>query len=109
MAPSPDSPQGAIGSDLLREDSSFEDIVAQFVSGLSDRVARMDDAVRAADFEALRVAAHQLKGCGGGYGYPILTEHAAQLEQHAKNRALEECAEALDELKSICRRVVVQP
>jgi HPt (histidine-containing phosphotransfer) domain-containing protein len=95
-----------IRSHLLRKDASFADIVTQFVDGLSGRVSRMEDAIRAADFEALRAAAHQLKGCGGGYGFPILTEQAAELEQHAKNRALEECLEALDILKSICGRVV---
>ena len=38
--------------------------------------------------------------------YPILTERAAKLERHAKNRALEACTQALDELKSTCGRVV---
>ena len=102
-------PDDAIGSDLIREDASFIDIVAQFVTGLSDRVKRMDEAMRAADFEALRVAAHQLKGCGGGYGYPILTQRAAQLERHARDQALDECATALDELRAVCERVVVAP
>ncbi len=102
-------PGDVIGSELVREDASFADIVTQFVAGLDDRLRRMDDAVRAADFDALRVAAHQLKGSGGGYGYPILTERAAQLERHAKDRTLDECIASVEELKAICKRVVVDP
>ncbi len=69
----------------------------------------MEEAVRASDFEALRRTAHQLKGSGGGYGYPILTQKAAILERHAGAAALDECLDALDELKVICDRVVVGP
>ena len=102
-------PDGTIGSELIREDVAFTDMVTQFVAGLGDRVVRMEEAIRAADFDALRTSAHQLKGSGGGYGYPILTARAAQLEKHAKNRSLDQCIEVIDELKVICRRVVVAP
>jgi HPt (histidine-containing phosphotransfer) domain-containing protein len=100
-------PRDLIGSDLVKEDGSFVDIVMQFVEGLSGRLAKMEEAMRAVDFEALRVAAHQLKGSGGGYGYPLLTERAKDLEVSAKNRALDDCADALAELKEVCRRIVV--
>jgi HPt (histidine-containing phosphotransfer) domain-containing protein len=96
-------------SSLVREDAALVDIVTAFVEGLSDRLARMEEAVRRADYDAIRTAAHQLKGCGGGYGYPILTECAAELERHAKNRALDDCSQALEVLKGICSRVAVGP
>ena len=102
-------PNGAIGSELVGEDAAFTGMVTRFVAGLGERVERMEGAIRAADFDALRTSAHQLKGSGGGYGYPILTARAAQLEKHARNHALDHCAEALAELKDICRRVVVAP
>lgn len=94
-------------SELIIEDESFEDIVIQFVEGLSDRVKTMEDALRSSDFEALRVAAHQLKGSGGGYGYPILTEMATVLEEQAKNQSMDECQQEFEKLKEVCTRVVV--
>ena len=96
-----------IVSELVQEDASFADIVLQFVEGLSDRISTMEDALRAADFEALRGAAHQLKGSGGGYGYPVLTQCAAELERNAKSHSFEDCAQHLDGLKQVCSRVVV--
>ena len=101
------APAEPIGSELLRDDPSFADIVLQFVEGLGNRITTMEDAMRAADFEALRQAAHQLKGSGGGYGYPLLTERAADLERLAKSQELQRCAGALDTLKQVAARVVV--
>ncbi len=100
-------PQDPIGSELIREDPSFADIVVQFVDGLGGRLNTMTNAIRAADFETLRTAAHQLKGSGGGYGYPILSRQAAELEKRARTRALDDCVDALEGLKSLCKRVVV--
>ena len=96
-----------IGSELVREDASFADIVVQFVDGLSDRVAKMEKAVGTGDFEALRGVAHQLKGCGGGFGYPVLTDRATSIEQAAKAQSLDTCLKAVEELKRICKCIVV--
>lgn len=98
---------GDRGSELVRQDTSFANLVTQFIAGLPERVTLMENAIRAADFDALQIAAHQLKGSGGGYGYPILTQRAAQVERHARNQALQQCLEAIEELKAICEHVVV--
>lgn len=100
--------QDPIASELVQEDASFADIVVQFVEGLDARLAKMHDAIEKSDFEALRGAAHQLKGSGGGYGYPILTELAAELERFAQSEVLDDCKTALDELKNTCSCVVVE-
>ena len=68
----------------------------------------MDQAIRTSDFDALRVAAHQLKGSGGGYGYPSLSQQAAGLERGAKAKALDDCVKSFDELKALCARVVIR-
>lgn len=100
-------PQDPISSDLVKEDPSYADIVVQFVEGLSERLSAMESALTGSDFDALRVAAHQLKGSGGGYGYPVLTQHAAELEQRARQASLDQCAKELEELKQLCARIVV--
>ena len=102
----PDEP---IESELLRDDPSFADIVIPFVQGLTERVRIMEDSIQASNFDALKVAAHQLKGSGGGYGYPQLTERAAQLERSARQAALDACAKDLSELKDLIARIVVPP
>lgn len=95
-----------IESLLVREDPSFAELVDLFLGGLPERIQTMERAIRAGDFDALRIAAHQLKGCGAGYGYPILTQHAAELESQALHQQLEDCASSLGALRDICGRVV---
>ncbi len=99
---------GLIGSNLLDNDPSFEEIVVEFVDALANRVQEMEDALRAADFAKLETLAHRLKGSGAGYGYPVVTVRAASLEQCAKRRIAHECTTALNELTGICSRIVVR-
>ena len=101
------APKSLIGSDLVRGDPFFADIVFHFVDGLGTRLETMETAIRSADFERLRVAAHQLKGSGGGYGYPVLSERAARLERKARAGVLADCNQAFADLKQVCERIVV--
>lgn len=102
-------PDDPIPSDLVNQDKSFTDLVQEFVDGLDRRMADMGAALSVGDFQALTHLAHQLKGSGGGYGYPVLTELSSQIEQHALTEALPACQQALDELKVMITRVVVKP
>ena len=89
-----------IFSQLVQEDASF-------VQGMPERIERLEAALAEADFENLRRQIHQLKGSGGGYGYPDLTDLAARVEQHAIAGQLEACAAGLAKLKDIVSRLVV--
>ncbi len=100
---------GPIVSELVQEDPSFADILTDFVEQLPHRVRQFEETLEANDLAALTSYAHQLKGSGGGYGFPMLTELGGRLEQAAQAAQLDECARALDELKSIVARVVVLP
>lgn len=57
------------------------------------------------DYDGLRRLAHQMKGTGGSYGYPMLTEAAKVLEEAAKARDVEACTTALETLEVLCQAV----
>ncbi|MBI1826947.1 MAG: Hpt domain-containing protein [Planctomycetes bacterium] len=96
-----------IRSELASDDSSFAGLLIEFANSLPQRLKKMDAALRSADFDALRAAAHQLKGIGGGYGYPVLTEKARKLECHAMDHAIDDCLDTYEELRAICSQIVV--
>jgi len=108
MADENEKPKDPIPSDLVSQDGSFADLVQEFIDGLGGRMAEMETAVSNGDYQALKRLAHQLKGSGGGYGYPDLTNLAAEIEQHALSEGLAACQQALDELKILVSRVVVK-
>ncbi len=84
------------------EDPDLADILDTFVSGLPQQVSAMRSALANLDTERLRGLAHQLKGAGGSYGYPALTEMARTLEVAAQDADVEAANVALAELAKAC-------
>ncbi len=98
-----------IYSDLAQSDPAFSEIVELFVDGLTQRLDAMQDALQANDMNCLRRLAHQLKGSGGGHGYPVLSQNASDLEQQVLQGATGEITRGLDELASLVARIQVLP
>ena len=69
----------------------------------------MEEALEENDFARLRRLFHQLKGSGGGHGYPLLTSKAADLEQLVMNSEVEHLKAGLEELTQLMNRVKVLP
>ncbi len=61
--------------------------------------------LKGGDYESLRRLAHQMKGAGGSYGYPMLTEAAKELEEAAIASDVEAGTTALDKLEVLCQAV----
>ncbi len=80
-------------------DADMMEIVREFAAELPARIARIEELLCAGEEEELARLAHQLKGAGGGYGFPQITETAAALEQAVKSGAtdseIKDRAEAL--------------
>jgi HPt (histidine-containing phosphotransfer) domain-containing protein len=108
MSDNPTPPNDPIPSELAQEDGSFVDLVEEFVAALPQRMEKMFEALRARDFESLRILAHQLKGSAGGYGYPTVTEHAAELEKHARCAEIDALLADMEVLRDMVARVVVR-
>ncbi len=98
----------SIPSELVAQDEGFADLVEEFVNGLPVHVGKIEAALHGQDFDALQSYAHQLKGSGGGYGYPDLTTVAADLERQAADGQVQACQAGVEELKSLLPRLVIR-
>lgn len=49
---------------------------------------------------------HQLKGVGGGYGYPMLTELCSDIETQIKNASVENVNSLLKEFNNMCDEIL---
>ncbi len=87
------------------DDPDLADILDEFVAGLPDTVSAMREAMANNHYEKLQRGAHQLKGAGGGYGYPSLTETAKVLEDAANAKDAEAAKLAFGELCALCKAV----
>ena len=96
----------ALLSDLA-DDPDLAELVAHFVSSLDGKMANLRARFASSDMSELAMLAHQLKGAGGGYGFPTISEAARRLETSVKEgEAREGIATALNELAAICDRAM---
>jgi len=87
------------------DDPELTGILNDFVESLPARLAEMREALADNCYDEVRRIAHQLKGAGGGYGYPGLTEAARGLENAAQAQCRETILLALVQLSTLCRAV----
>jgi CheY-like chemotaxis protein len=59
--------------------------IPAFLKDCRLNVIAMLDALDRADFETVKTLAHNMRGAGGGYGFPTITHIGAALELGAKN------------------------
>jgi HPt (histidine-containing phosphotransfer) domain-containing protein len=65
---------------LYADDPDMAEIVFEFAADAPERATLLERLLAAGQLPELRTLAHQLKGAGGGYGFPQVTEAAALLE-----------------------------
>ncbi|MDR0871447.1 MAG: Hpt domain-containing protein [Planctomycetaceae bacterium] len=94
----------------LASDEDFREIVEMFVDEMQGRIQRFETAFAAKNWADLQIAAHQLKGSAGGYGFMPVSEAAAALNELLKNNASEtEIETAMNALIAVCRRITAKP
>jgi len=88
------------------DDPDMTEVIDEFIGRLPGTLAAMSESLANNGHDELRRLAHQLKGAGGGYGYPLLTEQAHKLEDAAKAGDVEAERLALNELQTSSRAVI---
>ena len=81
-------------------------ILPEFIADLPKHVGAIASLLREGDMDQLRRRVHQLKGAGGGYGFPDISRRAAEAEDAIKRQAgLDEIRAQIDQLTALIRRV----
>lgn len=90
------------------DDPDMSELVVEYVSSMPQRVNSILAAYERRQREQLIRIVHQLKGSGGGYGFPQLTVVADKLEQRLLAIPDQEIAKVDPELKALvelCGRI----
>lgn len=95
-----------ITSELLLDEPDLLDLINRFVS----RLPSMRDAIRKAydaeDWELLINLVHQMKGVGGNYGYPVITNLCFSIEELLKEQEFKNIKNKFDEFNVICEKIL---
>ena len=87
------------------DDPQLAGILPGFIQRLSSQLEALCNALEEERLEDAERLAHRLKGAGGSYGYPTLSEVAKSLELAAKARDMDGATEALAEVKEVCEAI----
>ena len=90
---------------LCTDDDELAGILGEFVAGLPEQVEAMRRALHAREYADLQRFAHRLKGAGGSYGYPMLTDAAKVLEEAAGAGDFAAASRSLDTVARLSRAI----
>lgn len=99
------APEMAIQSRLLQAEPDLSDLVEKFVLDLPAVLDELRQLSEAQDWPTLRHKVHDLKGMGGTFGYPDLSELAAKLEFQLINQDGQAVDTLLGELDKLVKRI----
>ena len=88
------------------DDPSMMELIRFFVTELNAVIDSLDVDGVTSDRQALRRFANELSGAAGGYGFPTITSHAAELETLLASSDVTqgEVDARFDALVALCRR-----
>src|SRR5208282_4397416 len=88
------------------DNEAVQRVLPGYVEDLPKRVAEMSAYLAARRLEELRRIVHQMKGSGGGYGFPDITHAAASAESSIKAHVeIEKIEMSVKELCTLIRSV----
>jgi len=90
--------QGPEQKITVRIDPDLADLIPDFLEGRRQDVAAILKSLEQNDTETIRILGHNMKGCGGGYGFDAITDLGRSLEQAAKTGDVEEIKKKAAEL-----------
>ncbi|MEO0530624.1 MAG: Hpt domain-containing protein [Planctomycetota bacterium] len=94
-------------ADQLLADPAFKAIVDRFIAEVPDRLRNLEAAIGENNHGEARRLAHQLKGAGGSFGFPAITNAASGVEDACMTCDIGGDLEALmDQLEATCNAVI---
>jgi len=90
---------------VFADDPDMATLIDEFVSSLTTRASTILERLDQGATEQARVLAHQLKGAGGGYGFPQVTDAARIVELAIREKRLDDARDATRDLIRLCTRV----
>jgi HPt (histidine-containing phosphotransfer) domain-containing protein len=83
---------------VVATDEVDDELVGVFIDEIRRLTAELQEGVRAADTEMIRMAAHSIKGMGGTIGLPEISVLGLEIEKRAKANRPQEAGPLVDAL-----------
>ena len=101
---SPEQP-APIVSALVDEEPVFVELMQEFVQRLATDMEELKAALGEQHWDVVKRISHNIKGGGGGFGFPMLTQVAAKIQTHLMNGEYEAVQHLVEEMDELCGRI----
>ncbi|MEZ5447208.1 MAG: Hpt domain-containing protein [Gammaproteobacteria bacterium] len=88
-------------------DKDLEDLIPGFLTNRQRDIEKVEALLAKGDFDGIRIIGHSMKGSGGGYGFPFITEIGAGLERAAIARDADIIRNATSQLRHYLAQVEI--
>lgn len=95
---SPEQEADLSGKIVVHADPEIADLIPKFLENRLKDIDAIRDALDRGDFDTIRTLGHSMKGAGGGFGFPGITDIGKTLEDSAKAADAEQIQRGLDAL-----------
>lgn len=96
------------GKILVDIDPDLAELIPGFLENRQADVARLAELIASGDAPAVRKLGHNLKGCGGGYGFDQISDIGARIEACGQSGQLSGLPALRDELVNYLANVEVR-
>lgn len=100
-------PRAGAAPFVIRADPIVKPLLPGYLANRRKDLERIRDHLAQGDFNALRIIGHDLKGSGGAYGIPPLSELGGRLEQAALANDAEAASRLRAELEAFLDGVTI--
>jgi signal transduction histidine kinase/CheY-like chemotaxis protein len=94
-------------STIPSEDEDYKKLIHAFVLELKPTIKKLQQACLNEKWDLLANMIHQLKGLGGSYGFPDITEISAKIEFQLVGKNYTEATALLNELHIVIERIIL--
>ena len=88
-------------------DPDLEPLIPGFLDNRRNDIEILTAALNAGEFATVQSTGHSLKGVGGGYGFALISEIGAELENAAKRQDAEAIQTQIDALRDYLDNIEV--
>ena len=92
---------------IVKIDPEIQELIPKFLERMDEKTKLLKAASEHADFETIAGLAHRIKGSARGYGFDLLTQYAAKLEESAEKKQSIEAKNLIREIADFLNRVEI--
>ena len=98
--------ENIITSELLVNEPELIDLIDKFIKRLPVMQEEINEFFKNKKWDEFSGIIHQMKGVGGGYGYPMLTELCALIEIQLRNKDYDELENLVAEFNDMAGQII---